>query len=250
MPIHKTIPDQGPVRGTGVTLWRQIQKFLEEDIATSRFGPGERLPSEQDLASRFGVNRHTVRRALAALEHKGIIRCIRGSGSFVQEKVVTYSLARRVRFSENLLRQNRLPGGELIHHVSLAASREVAEKLRIRPGSPVLCLEVSGEADNQCICLTTHYIPQPRFPDLVEQFREFRSITACYRAGGVEDYLRKSTLITARMPTPFETSHLAQSKTRPVVVAECVNTDMEGIPIEYGITRWASELVQFEISRD
>ena len=58
-------------RGSGVALWRQIASQIEEDIAARHFPPGGRLPTEQELATRFEVNRHTLRRAVAALEDKG-----------------------------------------------------------------------------------------------------------------------------------------------------------------------------------
>ncbi len=56
------------VRGGGVALWRQIYSKLEAAIVSGDFGPGDRLPSEQSLSGEFGVNRHTIRRALGVLE--------------------------------------------------------------------------------------------------------------------------------------------------------------------------------------
>ena len=60
----------------GVTLWRRIADDLERAIATGELAAGERLPGEVEIAARFGVNRHTVRRALAALAGRGLVRGI------------------------------------------------------------------------------------------------------------------------------------------------------------------------------
>ena len=52
-----------PASGRGVAQWRQIADTLRADIAGGTLGPGDQLPTEARLAARFGVNRHTVRRA-------------------------------------------------------------------------------------------------------------------------------------------------------------------------------------------
>ena len=61
-------------RGQGVALWRQIVQEIAGDIATGRFRGGDKLPTEPELAERFKVNRHTLRRAMAALAEEGLVR--------------------------------------------------------------------------------------------------------------------------------------------------------------------------------
>src|SRR5215510_13171196 len=58
----------------GVTLWRRIADDLERAIAAGEIAPGERLPGETEIAARFAVNRHTVRRAIAELAGRGLVR--------------------------------------------------------------------------------------------------------------------------------------------------------------------------------
>jgi DNA-binding transcriptional regulator YhcF (GntR family) len=53
-------------------LWTAIRDTLRQEIATGQYRGGDKLPTEARLADRFGVNRHTIRRALADLaEEKG-----------------------------------------------------------------------------------------------------------------------------------------------------------------------------------
>ena len=54
-------------------------------ILAGHFAAGDRLPSERQLASRFGVSRPTIRVALSALESRGIVTTRPGSGTFVSE---------------------------------------------------------------------------------------------------------------------------------------------------------------------
>src|SRR5258708_6039634 len=70
----------------GVTQWRRIADDLEQAIALGTHAAGDRLPGEVEIASRFGVNRHTVRRALAELSQRGLVRAERGSGTYVERR--------------------------------------------------------------------------------------------------------------------------------------------------------------------
>jgi LacI family transcriptional regulator len=64
--------------------WRTIWAQLQTSIADGSYGPGARLPSENQLARKHGVSRPTVARALRELEHSGLIERRRGSGSYVR----------------------------------------------------------------------------------------------------------------------------------------------------------------------
>lgn len=239
----------GPVleRGAGIALWRQIEQGVRRLIAQGEFRPGQQLPTEQDLASRFGVNRHTVRRAMAELSERGLIRIEQGRGSFVQEPVVDYKLGRRTRFSENLTRGGRKPGGTLVQIVEEPARAVVARSLGIARGATVIVVETTGEADAQRISYGRHHFPKLRFNGIGAAYRREGSITSALRAFGVEDYVRRSTRIIARLPTTDEARHLQQPKSRPVLVAESINVDQSGRPIEYGIACFASDWVQIVV---
>src|SRR5262245_48480346 len=93
-------PTRGRGRTSGVALWRQVADHLEQAIAAGTYGAGTRLPGEKDIAELFGVNRHTVRRALAALSERGLVRAARGSGTYVETQRIAYPIGARTRFSE------------------------------------------------------------------------------------------------------------------------------------------------------
>lgn len=60
--------------------WRLVLEHIERDLLDGRLGPGDRLPSERDLASELGVGRSSVREAFRVLEVMGLIRTATGSG--------------------------------------------------------------------------------------------------------------------------------------------------------------------------
>lgn len=231
-------------RDSGVSLWRQIQQAIEGEIASGLFKPGDRLPTEQELAARFGVNRHTVRRALAKLEERGAVRIEQGRGTFVHEAVIDYLVSRHTRFTENLARQNRSVTRPLLGHGEMPADAAIGRALGIRQGVPTIWIETLGEADGRPISIATHYFPKPRFETIVDAYVETRSITQALKHFGIDDYVRKSTRVSARMPTAEEARRLNQPKTRPVLVAESINVDSDRRPVEYVVTRFASDWVQ------
>lgn len=234
-------------RGTGVALWRQIAEELEQEISGRRFPPGGRLPTEHELAERFNVNRHTLRRAVSALEELGLVRIEQGRGTFVQGGAIDYAVGKRTRFSENVLRQARAPSGHLIRGERIQADAAVARELGLRKGAPVILMETVRRADDTPISFATHYFPAKRFPRLIESFEETGSISAALSEAGVEDYWRKSTRVTARLPDERETGLLEMPRTRPLLICDSVNVDQDGEPIEFGRACFCADRVQLSL---
>jgi GntR family phosphonate transport system transcriptional regulator len=114
----------GPVRAaemerrSGVALWRQIADQIRLGIATGNLGSDGKLPPELTLSERFGVNRHTVRAAIAALVQEGVLRAEQGRGTFIEtRRKLSYPIAKRTRFSTGLEGQVRERRSTLLAHV-------------------------------------------------------------------------------------------------------------------------------------
>jgi GntR family transcriptional regulator len=90
------------VRDNASTLYRQIAGRLRDEIATGRFDPAGRLPSEAELGQRFGVSRVTVRLALTELATDGLIEQRKGKGTYVAGRQVHHELDRLQSFHESL----------------------------------------------------------------------------------------------------------------------------------------------------
>jgi GntR family transcriptional regulator len=70
---------------TVLPVYYQIKHVIKNWIINKEFNPGERLPSENELAERFKVSRLTVRQATSQLIQEGFLICKRGKGTFVNE---------------------------------------------------------------------------------------------------------------------------------------------------------------------
>jgi DNA-binding LacI/PurR family transcriptional regulator len=67
-------------------LYEQVCDHIIQEIASGRLRPGDRLPTEQEYATSFGVSRITIRRAMSRLQRDGLIERFRGKGTFVTER--------------------------------------------------------------------------------------------------------------------------------------------------------------------
>jgi DNA-binding FadR family transcriptional regulator len=63
--------------------YEQVAERLAADIRSGSLAPGERLPSERDLARTFEVSRASVREAIASLQVQGVVETRKGAGTFV-----------------------------------------------------------------------------------------------------------------------------------------------------------------------
>ncbi len=228
-------------RQDGIALWRQIAASLQGDIANGAYTPGGRLPTEAELSARFGVNRHTVRRALEVLSREGLVRVEQGRGTFVTEDVLDYTVEQRTRFSEWIRRHNKEPSGQVLQLREIPADAQTAAALELRTGATVVLLERLGLADGRPVSLTRHHF---RLRGMLDALRNQPSITEALKFVGVADYQRQVTRVSARLPTPTEAELLRMPRNRPVLICENVNVDSAGAVVEFAVGCYPTPRVQ------
>ncbi|WP_027520739.1 phosphonate metabolism transcriptional regulator PhnF [Bradyrhizobium sp. Ec3.3] len=230
---------------SGVALWRLVADGIERGIADGRFGAGEKLPGEMEIAETYRVNRHTVRRALAALAERGLVRAERGSGTYVEAQKLAYPLRSRTRFSEIVGAGGREPRGQLIEATEDVASRELARELGVKTGAPLVRIESVRFADRTPICVSTSWLSAELFPDAGAVFAATRSMTKLLAHYGVRDYRRGSTRITAGIVDATDAARLDLALGRPILVVDSTDLDPDGKPLVTKRSRFAAERVEF-----
>src|SRR6201747_3105669 len=216
---------------SGVALWRQVADGIERGIAAGRFVAGEKLPGEMEIAETYRVNRHTVRRALATLSERGLVRAERGSGTYVEARRLAYPLRSRTRFSEIVGAGGQEPRGQLIDASDDAATRELARELGLKTGTPLIRIESVRSADRTPICVSTTWVSAERFPDAGRVFANLRSMTKLLAHYGIRDYRRASTRITAAIADATDAARLDLALGRPVLVVDATDVDTSGTPL-------------------
>jgi GntR family phosphonate transport system transcriptional regulator len=231
-------------------LWQSIATTLASEIDAGHFLQGEKLPTEADLARRFGVNRHTVRHAVASLAADGMVHSRRGSGVFVAATPTDYPIGRRVRFHQALAAAGRIPGREILAIRTRPADQTEAEALHLSPGARVHSCEGRSLADGHPVAVFHSVFPADRLPDLPAALWADASVTRALAQCGIPDYLRASTRLTATAASATQALHLRMSEGAPLLLSVAINTDPEGRPIEFGTTWFAGDRVTLTVKGD
>lgn len=231
-------------------IWKSITSQLESDIAAGHYDTGDKLPTEAELANRFGVNRHTVRRALADLAERGIVRSRRGAGVFVDAPPTDYPIGRRVRFHQNIAATGRLPTRQSLRLETRPCDHGEAKALAIDLGDPVLIFEGLTLAGSAPIGLFISVYPLTRLPEMAKAFETTSSVTEALKRNGVTDYTRRDTRMTAELANATQALHLRIREGDPVLKTVGINVDLDGQPVEFGTVWFAGERVTLTVAVD
>jgi GntR family transcriptional regulator len=151
-------------RDLPVPLYHQVKTSILRRIETGHWRPGDRLPSEDELAEGFKVSKITVRQALRELAQIGHIRREQGRGTFVQRPPLVEGPRQLTSFSEEMRRQGVQASSAVLEQGIVPASADVASTLGIPEDEPVFRL-----ADGDPMGVQTAYIPArlvPRIQDI------------------------------------------------------------------------------------
>lgn len=129
---------------------------------TDQYSPGDRLPSEPELAAAYAVSRSTIREALQALESDGVVRRIHGLGTFVNQVAprVAGALEVDLGVTEAVAAANQRLGVQVLRIDEMAAPREIADRLSLPPAGRVLLIERIILANDRPAALAVDAIPQ------------------------------------------------------------------------------------------
>lgn len=215
----------------GVMLWRCIADDFEQMILVGKYDDGEKLPAETDIAARYGVNRHTVRRAMAELAERGMVRTERGSGTYVKSDKLDYRIGERTRFSEIIAAAGHEAEGRLQSHRIEQADEDIAARLGLGAGAPVIRLEIVRSADRVPISVASTWLCATRFHEAAKIYRRTRSVTRTLEHFGIAGFRRKWTRISAGFANAVDAGRLRLSVQRPILIVESVDCATDGTPL-------------------
>lgn len=175
---HTPTPIRDPAtQGDALYLYRRIEGAVRQMIREAGLGPGDRLPSDNELSRRFGTTRVTVAKALAALEREGLVQRLVGRGTFVASPdpvTAVIDTRRCYSFEEQVGLSGRRVQFRLLTFVREPAPPLAQTHLKLRSGDQVYRMERQRIIDGQVVGLDLRYIP-PEFavritaPMLAEQ---------------------------------------------------------------------------------
>ena len=162
---HK--PARAPREGDAAfsPLYGQIKLLIVQDMQAGDWKPGEMIPSEFELAARFGVSQGTVRKAIDDLAAENLLTRRQGKGTFVathaeQHHALPLSAPGRRRRQRPRLQRR------LLHCRRVRAGADIARPLELKSGDPVVFVRRLLLAEQRPVVLDDIWLPGRLFKDL------------------------------------------------------------------------------------
>jgi len=147
-------------RDSHVTLYMQLAKQIEQEIASGKYGPHERLPTEQQFVDALGVSRITVRQALNHLAEGRLIIKKQGKGTFVAGPVERQELQELRGVLEEITLQGMVPVTKLLRFGVVKAPAGILKELRVENTKELVLLERLYSLEDAPIgLLQTYFAP-------------------------------------------------------------------------------------------
>lgn len=233
-------------RDTGITLYAQIAKVLEREYVLPGVA-GDRLPAEGVLAARFGVNRHTLRRAVDELIAEGLLERQHGVGIFITDRLLDYRVGTATRFTQTLADIGVSTDTKVIRKMIAPASTGVARHLALTSDEQVLWIETLRIADEIPFCLISHFLPVAPYAEMLEGYQDGSLHALLTKNCGA--LRRTESLVTAALPQGDDSKLLCINQNLPVLRVKSLNVlKQDGTPVEYAITRFRADRIQLRIN--
>lgn len=220
----------------GQPIYKQLASALE-GVICSDYKEGDYLPSENELAAHFNINRHTVRRATDDLVAAGFIVRRKGKGAMIINNQVEYTLAAG-RFTDTLDKLRRQSHSVVLSKRHAQCTKKIADYLAIKEGASVIIIDTLRLVDDEPMSLITHHL-NPEYVSGIDDYYQGGSLHDCIEQQCGVSLCRTSALISAVMPNNEEALHLKSSLVRPLLKIKSFN----------GLASSPEEIVEVSISR-
>ena len=142
-----------------VPLYKQLFNYLNAQIEGHQFKPGDRIPSESELAKEFNISRVTIRRALQELAHQEKIVSVPGKGSFVLQPKIE-PLTALTSFSENMRAQGYEPSYQDTQVTVISPTKQIQAHLKVPEKEQVLHIHRMMLADGVPMAIQNVYLAE------------------------------------------------------------------------------------------
>ncbi len=152
-----------------VPKYLQISQWLKELIDQGKFKGGEKLPSEVELAKMCNVNRNTLRQAIGELVTQGLLRKVKGVGSFVRKTPnveLHHDISRIASFKDYFGNANLEEKTIVLMMEPMVADKEIAKELLLGSERRVILLKRLRTGNGAPFIYEESYLPYTLFKDL------------------------------------------------------------------------------------
>jgi GntR family transcriptional regulator len=232
--------ERGPV-----PLHHQVYLDLTAALAAKEWNPGSRLPTERELAERYGCSLITVRRALDELAREGRLERTRGRGTFVTEPPIVRDIAGQAGFADEVRALGYEPYAVVITARIERAAPLVAAALQIPVDAPVYYLERVRGANDVPLLLEQARLPVDGLPGLLGHDFAIESLWDVLENDYSLRIGRRQETLSAVVPSAQESRLLGLRTRRPSIQLEGTAFTTGGEPVEYSRTVVSPERARY-----
>ncbi len=227
-----------------VPRYLDLADTLQGEI--SSLAPNSLLPTEEQLARRFGVSRVTVRGALDLLEKSGLVSRLRGRGTTVSPPKITRRFGPLYSFERDLAEQGvAFETRVLSFDAETVPPSFIAERLRLGNGVEVGSLSLVRVVDDRIVCHDQRYYPAEigaHFDPARVENEDASQVLEDLIGAAIVDVDWESEIVTASGPV----SAALGAAARTLVVANTYTWHREGgVPVEAGVISYRIDRCKF-----
>lgn len=239
---------------SSIPQYIQIQEKIKQLIQTDRIRLGLKLPSENVLASQFGVSRMTVRHALDKLAEENIIKKRRGLGNFVTNQLdsITAELSFPPSLNKILIEAGFTPSSKFLNRsVTKEIPSRGMELLELTRGEKVAFTERLRYGGNIPLAINKSWLPDR----LVRGITEKEFIEGSLIKTLIEIYhllpIKGIEWVEPTLASAYEAKLLEIAVKTPLLLMTTISYLADGTPVEFSKTLWRGDKLRLQInSRD
>ena len=220
------------IRSEGIPIYVQIRETLRGEITSQVLKRGEKLPSEQELASQFKVSRMTIRESIEDLVDEGLLYRRHGVGTFVAYPHLQRDHTRLTSFFDKAENDGIQIRATLLNKDVLTAKPKIAHALDLPVGSKVIRVKTLRFADNVPLTVHDAYVPHILFACILDENLEVQHLWTLFEKSGYK-VKRAIQRLEAREATK-DIAHLLKIKEgAPILFKERTVYADDGTPVEF-----------------
>ncbi len=217
---------------------------MHDDIQAGRLPAHASLPSERVIAEQQGVSRMTARRALEALELRGLAYSEERRGRFVSPPRLAYDVSNMVSFVKDAQAASVDLDIDVIDSGQNKADALLARKLGVKKGTRLFQYTRLFRSKGHAIFLETEYLVAKQFPDFLEHDLA-QSTTNILEAHYAAYAQTADVVIRMRGARAEEASMLGLNVSQAGIELEQITYNDDALPICFGRQLWRGELAEF-----
>ncbi|MEE2033477.1 GntR family transcriptional regulator [Rhodococcus chondri] len=217
--------------------YQVIAGRLADEVA--ELAPGTKLASEHELMDRFGVGRASARAAVQELERRGLVRRVRGSGTFVNRRIdYVISRERRPSWHRTVESAGAVPRSTVLSSQLRPVPERCAHYLGVEPGTEVHHMRRLRFVDDHVAAVGEEWVKRDALTELGPAMRIEESLDELLRQMGRVDVVRSWCRTAMELPSEEIQAALEMNYVAPVWVVESINRDAAtGTAVTYS-TAW------------